>query len=100
MGAVEEMCVFQMGHSGNGCDLMSTLCKYDLRIWSELAKCVTSEAGKYLFRTANVWRRCAHYFVGETIELSRVFIFDDSLAQLEWRLTADILRGRFNGAVF
>ena len=32
MGAVEEMsCVLQKGHSGDGCDLASTLCKYDLR---------------------------------------------------------------------
>ena len=32
MGAVEEMaCVLQRGHSGDGCDLPSTLCKYDLR---------------------------------------------------------------------
>ena len=34
MGAVEEMmCVWmlQRGHSGNGCVLASTLCKYDLR---------------------------------------------------------------------
>ena len=25
------MCVLQRGHSGDGCDLASTLCKYDLR---------------------------------------------------------------------
>ena len=35
MGEVEEMmcvvCVLQRGHSGDGCDLPSTLCKYDLR---------------------------------------------------------------------
>ena len=37
MGAVEEMvcvvcvCVLQRGHSGDGCDLSSTLCNYDLR---------------------------------------------------------------------
>ena len=36
MGAVEEMmCVVCVsvteGHSGDGCDLASTLCKYDLR---------------------------------------------------------------------
>ena len=24
-------CVLQMGHRGDGCDLASTLCKYDLR---------------------------------------------------------------------
>ena len=26
-------------------------------------RCATSEAGKYLFRAANVWWRCAQYFV-------------------------------------
>ena len=36
MGAVEEWCVscvlvLQRGHNGDGCDLASTLCKYDLR---------------------------------------------------------------------
>ena len=36
MGAVEEMMYVvyvsvQRGHSGDGCDLASTLCKYDLR---------------------------------------------------------------------
>ena len=34
MGAVEEMmwaCYRGGGHSGDGCDLASTLCKYDLR---------------------------------------------------------------------
>ena len=32
MGAFEEMmCVFQRGKSRDGCDLASTLCKYDLR---------------------------------------------------------------------
>ena len=35
MGAVEEMmcvvCVLQKGHSGDGCVLASTLCKYYLR---------------------------------------------------------------------
>ena len=25
------LCVLQMGHSGDGCDLASTLCTYDLR---------------------------------------------------------------------
>ena len=45
------------GHSGDGCVLVSTLCKYDLR------KGTTSEAEKYLFRAVNVWWRCAQYFV-------------------------------------
>ena len=34
MDVVEEImcgCVLQRGHSGGGCDLVSTLCKYDLR---------------------------------------------------------------------
>ena len=35
VGTVEEMvcvmCVAEGGHSGDGCDLASTLCKYDLR---------------------------------------------------------------------
>ena len=26
------VCVLQRGHSGDGCDLASTLCKYDLRM--------------------------------------------------------------------
>ena len=50
-------CVLQSGHSGDGCDLASTLCKYDLRkgdlfvlSWARL-------------RAANVWWRCAQYFV-------------------------------------
>ena len=31
--------------------------------FSELGKGATSEAGKYLFRAASVWWRCAQYFV-------------------------------------
>ena len=65
MGAVEEMmcvvCVsFTEGHSGDGCDLASTLCKY--MICSELDKGATTEAGKYVFRAANVRWMCAQYF--------------------------------------
>ena len=52
-------------HSGDGCDLASTLCKYDLRKGNlfvlSLAK--QGESGKYLFRAANVWWRCVQYFV-------------------------------------
>ena len=44
--------MLQRGHSGDGCVLALTLCKYDL-----------SEAGKSLFRAASVWWRCAQYFV-------------------------------------
>ena len=32
-------------------------------VCSELAKGATSETGKSLFRAANVWWRCAQYFV-------------------------------------
>ena len=60
--------MLQRRYSGDGCDLASTLCKYDLRkgdlfVVYELGKGATSEAGKYLFRAANVWWRCAQYFV-------------------------------------
>ena len=56
--------VLQMGHSGDGCDLASALCKYDLRkvFCSGLGNGVTSEVGKYLVRAANVRWRCAEYF--------------------------------------
>ena len=44
--------VLPRGHSGDGCNLVSTLCKYDLRkgdlFFSELVKGSTSEAGKSL----------------------------------------------------
>ena len=58
--------MLQRGHSGDGCDLASTLCKYDLRkgdlfvlSWAS----ATSDAGKYIFIAANVWWRCVQYFV-------------------------------------
>ena len=61
------MWVLQSRHRGDGCDLASTLCKYDLRTGDlfvlSWARGATSEAGKYLFRAANVWWRCAQYFV-------------------------------------
>ena len=72
MGAVEEMmCVVCVGdtegHSGDGCDLASTLCKYVLEEYIICSKLgndwAMSETGKYLFRAANVWWRCTHYFV-------------------------------------
>ena len=67
MGAVEEMVCVWMLHSGDGCVLASTLCKYDLRKGNlfvhELGKGATSKAGKSHFRAANVWWRCAQYFV-------------------------------------
>ena len=58
-------CVWMLksGHSGDGCVLASTLCKYDLRkgdlfvlSWARVRQ---SEAGKFLFRAASVWWRCA-----------------------------------------
>ena len=59
--------MLQRGHSGDGCVLTSTLCKYDLRkrdlFVLSWARGATSEAGKYLFRAASVWWRCAQYFV-------------------------------------
>ena len=59
--------VLLRGHSGDGCDLASTLCKYDLRKGDlfvlSLGKGAMNEAGKSLFRAANVWWRSAQYFV-------------------------------------
>ena len=57
--------MLQRGHSGDGCVLASTLYKYDLRKGDlfVLSWTRTSEAGKSLFRAANVWWRCAQYFV-------------------------------------
>ena len=59
--------MLQRGHSGDGCVLASTLCKYDFRNGDlfvlSWAKGATGEAGKSLFRAANVWWRCAQYFV-------------------------------------
>ena len=56
--------MLQRGHSGDGCVLASTLCKYDLRKGDlfvlSWARVRLSEAGKYLFRAASVWWRCAH----------------------------------------
>ena len=56
--------MLQRGHSGDGCVLATTLCKYDLRkgdlfvlSWARVRR------GKYLFRAASVWWRCAQYFV-------------------------------------
>ena len=46
--------MLQRGHSGDGCVLASTLCKYDLRTGG------TSDAGKYPLRAANV---CTLYVI-------------------------------------
>ena len=48
--------MLQRGHRGDGCDLASILCTYDLRkgyFCSEVGKGATSEVGKYLFRAAS-----------------------------------------------
>ena len=66
MGAVEDMVwVLQRGHSGDGCDLASTLCKYDLRkgdllvlSWARVRRVRRGS----IVRAANVWW-CAQYFV-------------------------------------
>ena len=59
--------MLQRGHSSDGCALASILCKYDLRKGDlfvlSWARVRTGEAGKSLFRAANVWWRCAQYFV-------------------------------------
>ena len=56
--------MLQRGHSNDGCDLLSTLCKHDLRNGDLFVlSWATNEAGKYLCRPANVWWRCAQYFV-------------------------------------
>ena len=58
--------MLQRGHSGHGCDLASTLCKYTLRKddlfvlgWARVRRV----RGEVLSRAANVWWRCAQYFV-------------------------------------
>ena len=45
--------VLQRGYSGDGCELVSTLCK--VIICSELGKGATNEVRKCLIRAANVW---------------------------------------------
>ena len=56
--------MLQRGHSGDGCVLASTLCKYDFRNGDLFVlSWARGEAGKSLFRASNVWWRCAQYFV-------------------------------------
>ena len=59
-------CVLPRGNSGDGCDLASTLCKYDLRkgdlfvlSWARVRRVRRGS----LFGSSNVWWRCAQYFV-------------------------------------
>ena len=69
MGAVEDMmCVWMLQRvlSGDGRVLASTLCKYDLRKGDlfvlSLAR-VRRVKRENRFRAANVWWKCAQYFV-------------------------------------
>ena len=61
------VCMLQRGIVVMDVFLAFTLSKYDLRkgdlFFSQLGKSARGEAGKYLFRAANVWCRCAQYFV-------------------------------------
>ena len=57
-----------VGHSGDGCDLASTLCKYTLRKgdlfvmgWAKVRRVRRGSISSV--RAANVWWRCAQYFV-------------------------------------
>ena len=61
------MRVLQRGNSGDGCDLASTLCKYDLRksdlfvlSWPRVRPV---RQGSISSGAANVWWKCAQYFV-------------------------------------
>ena len=50
---------YRGGHSGDGCVLASTLCKYNLRK-GDLFVLGKGETGMHLFRAASVWwRLCA-----------------------------------------
>ena len=46
--------MLQRGNSGDGCDLVSTFCKYNLRKGDLFVLSAISEVGKSLFRVANV----------------------------------------------
>ena len=71
VGAVEEMMcvvyvVLHRWHSGDGCDLASTLYKYDLRkgdifvlSWARVRRVRLG----IIYKAANVWWRCAQHFV-------------------------------------
>ena len=55
--------MLQKGHSGDGCVLVSTLCKYDLRKGDLFVLSWARMRRVRLFIAANVWWRCAQYFV-------------------------------------
>ena len=56
-----------MGHSGDGCVLASTLCKYDLRKGDlfvlSWARVIRVRRGSISSELPSVWWRCAQYFV-------------------------------------
>ena len=54
--------VLQSGHSGDGCDLASTLCKYDLRK-ADLFVLSGVRVRGVNRGSAKVWWRCAQYIV-------------------------------------
>ena len=53
-----RVCVLQRVHSGDGCDLASPLCKYDLGEGDLFVLRWAREEAKYLFRAANVCACC------------------------------------------
>ena len=55
--------VLQRGHSGDICDLVSTLCAYDLRKGDVFILSWAMVRRVRHGRAANVWWRCAQYFV-------------------------------------
>ena len=55
--------MLQRGHSGEGCDLTSTLCKYDSGK-GDLFVLSWARVRRVMRRTADtVWWICAHYFI-------------------------------------
>ena len=59
--------MLQRGHSGDGCVLASTLCKYDLKKGDlfvlSRARVRRVRRGNISTRASNVWWKCAQYFV-------------------------------------
>ena len=55
-------CVWKRGHSDDGCDLASTLCKYDLRKGDLFV--LSWARGRRVRRRSlsSEWWRCAQYF--------------------------------------
>ena len=55
--------MLQRGNSGDGCVLTPTLCTSDLRKGDLFVLSWAMVRRVMLFRVANVWWRCAQYFV-------------------------------------